>query len=250
MKTDYESDRILSEYLHFHFASREEYLPWACAPAGAWNYPSRIVSERLAPLWGGRPVARALDVGCAVGGTAFAMAGFAREVIGIDYSQRFITAAEILVCEGQLDYEFALQGDRSVSLSAQVPAGIERERVSFEVGDAQDLRDDLGAFDWVAAVNLLCRLRQPMHFLKRLPSLLNPGGLLLINSPFSWLEEFTPRENWLGGTAAASSAYALKGALEADFEFIDEVEMPFLIRETERKYQWTVAHSACWKRKS
>jgi hypothetical protein len=28
---------------------------------------------------------------------------------------------------------------------------------------------------------------------------LNPGGLLLIASPYTWLEEHTKREEWIGG---------------------------------------------------
>lgn len=249
MATDYESGQILAEYLHFHFASQAEYLPWEGGPVGAWDYPRRIVTQRLRPLSGNRRMERALDVGCAVGGTAFAMAAHCPEVIGIDFSSRFIEAARKLARDGSLAYRFPLQGHRFTESEARIDPAVDRQRVHFEVGDAQSLRPDLGSFDWVAAVNLLCRLPRPALFLNRLPSLVRPGGLLLINSPFSWMEEFTPPENWVGASPDASSEYALKAALAADFELIDEIEMPFLIRETERKYQWTVAHSACWRRR-
>ena len=76
----------------------------------------------------------------------------------------------------------------------QIPSNL-----SFEVGDACNLRDDLGAFDLVHAANLLCRLPNPQAFLARLNELVTPGGQLLLTTPFTWLEDFTPRENWLKG---------------------------------------------------
>ena len=37
--------------------------------------------------------------------------------------------------------------------------------------------------------NLLCRLPDPMALLKRLPSLVHVGGVVVLVSPYSWLEE-------------------------------------------------------------
>ncbi len=54
-------------------------------------------------------------------------------------------------------------------------------------------------FDAILLGNLVCRLSQPLVALQGLASLLNPGGTLLITSPFSWKQEFTPKDLWLGG---------------------------------------------------
>lgn len=35
--------------------------------------------------------------------------------------------------------------------------------------------------------------------LHRMKELVKPNGYLVITTPFSWLDEFTQRENWLGG---------------------------------------------------
>ena len=42
---------------------------------------------------------------------------------------------------------------------------------------------------------------------------------------------------------------ALKEILSPDFILLEEENMPFLIRETYRKHQWTVAHSTVWMRR-
>jgi SAM-dependent methyltransferase len=49
-----------------------------------------------------------------------------------------------------------------------------------------------GPFNVVFCGNLLCRLPDPMLFLDRLPSILKPGGVVVLVSPYSWLEEYTP----------------------------------------------------------
>lgn len=51
----------------------------------------------------------------------------------------------------------------------------------------------------VLAANLLCRLPDPSVFLRRLPSLIKPGGVLVLVSPYSWLPAWTDQQRWLGG---------------------------------------------------
>jgi len=42
----------------------------------------------------------------------------------------------------------------------------------------------------------------------------------------------------------------LQRVLGPHFDLVETVDMPFLIRETVRKYQWTVAHATVWRRKT
>lgn len=69
----------------------------------------------------------------------------------------------------------------------------DRSRVSFKVGDACSLPSDLGQFGMVLAANLICRLPRPMDFLNRLKELVVPAGIVVITSPYTWLEEYTPK---------------------------------------------------------
>jgi len=244
----YESDRLVREYLLFHYGEPDEVLPWKHGPREALGFAARCVRELLNSSSVGRD-ARALDVGCAVGRSSFELAGHCREVIGIDYSQAFVAAAAKVRTEGAVVYEYAVEGDRTAQATARVPAGIDVSRVSFEVGNAMNLRADLGAFDVVLAANLLCRLPDPRVFLARLPELVKPGGQLLLTTPFTWLAEFTAREKWIGGTGESESVDELTQLLEPHFELKLSKELPFLIREHARKYQWSVAWGTRWVRK-
>jgi len=63
-----------------------------------------------------------------------------------------------------------------------------------------------------------------------------PGGVAVIVSPYSWLEEYTPQEHWLGGVVrggdSVASAPALQEAMTAlGFQLVEQFDMPFLIRE-------------------
>jgi len=129
-----------------------------------------------------------------------------------------------------------------------VPLDIHRDRISFETGDAMDLREDLGEFDIVLAANLLCRLHDPAKFLARLPKLVRAGGRLVITTPCTWMEEFTPRANWLC-SGNSTTLDGLHHHLDAHFDLAKTLDLPFVIREHARKFQWTVAQASVWNRK-
>jgi putative 4-mercaptohistidine N1-methyltranferase len=242
----YETDKLLGEYLLFHYGSAAEVAP----PPGvdhALNYAVRCVNECVDAGTEGR----ALDLGCAVGRSTFELARFCSSVVGIDYSQRFITAAETIRTEGTLDYDRTDEGALTTRLTAHCP-GVDPARVRFEVGDAMALRDDLGDFDVVLGANLIDRLSNPKSFLDRLPTLVKPGGQLILTSPYTWLEEFTPREKWLGGFEhegmRVSTLTGLRAALDDRFDLVAMKNLPFLIREHARKFQLSVAHATIWRR--
>lgn len=235
----YESERILAEYLLFHFGDAGQVLPWPDGPRAALGFPARIVQ----PFSSG-PAARALDLGCAVGRSAFEMSRNCGEVVAIDYSQAFIAAATDMQAKGRLTISRLEEGSVEDRVTVELPDGCVPGRIRFEHGDAMNLREDLGAFDRVLAANLLCRLTDPRRLLQRLPSLVQPGGELILTTPCTWLEEFTPRPNWPDGSTFAW----LEGELAPHFELLESHDEPFLIRETARKFQWTVALLTKWRR--
>jgi putative 4-mercaptohistidine N1-methyltranferase len=194
-----------------------------------------------------RPAGRALDLGCAVGRSSFELARTVPSVIGMDFSSAFIRAAETLKSEGRLPCEIVVEGERTAPFVARVPSGVDVSRVKFETGDATALRADLGTFDVVLAANLLCRLPEPRRFLERLPSLIAPGGQLLLATPFSWLPEFTAPEHWIGGRTGPSWD-ALREALEPHFYLDFTKDLPFLIREHRRKFQYGISLGSRWIR--
>ena len=70
---------------------------------------------------------------------------------------------------------------------------------------------------------------------------------MFITTPFTWLEEYTPEANWLGDGAEESFS-GLREALEPEFRLLRKWDMPFLIREHARKYQYSIAQASRWQR--
>ena len=248
----YETDALLAQYLLFHYGCHGDQLPWQQGPTDALEYPTRTVTALLDDSRLGSD-SRALDLGCAVGRSSFELARYCGEVLGIDYSQRFVDAAEMLRKRGSIPYRFPVEGSIEEEAVAVLPQAIEVERVSFQQGDACALDSKLSSFDVVHMANLIDRLPDPMLCLQRLPALVKPGGQLLITSPFTWLEEYTPTEKWLGGRTDMSAAplgteAALCEILAPDFTLDFRTDLPFVIREHARKYQWSMAFGGRWIR--
>ncbi|MDP4611550.1 MAG: putative 4-mercaptohistidine N1-methyltransferase [Opitutales bacterium] len=242
----YESDELLQQYLVFHYATATEQFPYGFGGADALDFPKRCALEGVDFSRLSEP-ARALDLGCSVGRSSFELARHCSEVIGIDYSHAFIDVAKRLQVDGQHPATRLDEGSATTALDVIVDPVVDRSRVSFEQGDAQHIRPDIGQFDVVIACNLICRLPEPMRLLARLPDLLKPGGQLFITTPFTWLEEYTPSQNWLGDGAQDSFA-GLRRALEPAFGLQRQWDMPFLIREHARKFQYSIAQASCWTR--
>lgn len=248
----YESDRALAEYLLFHYGTPDEILPYAFGPAGALEYPVRCVTECLdvAQL---TPASRALDLGCGVGRSTFELARHCEQVTGIDFSNRFIECAERLQRHGAVEYDYADEGSLTRKGCAVVPANVDSNRITFKTGNAMNLPEDMPAFDVVLMANLIDRLSDPRMCLKRMPSLVKSGGQLIISSPYTWLPDYTPPERWLGGFSnegkPVRTAETLQNILGDDFECVLKKNLPFLIREHARKFQWSVAEASVWKRR-
>jgi SAM-dependent methyltransferase len=166
-----------------------------------------------------------------------------------DFSNSFIAAAQILKIEGKLSSSRCVEGNITRPFNALVPDGISRNRVNFSVQDAMNLPQGIGPYDVLLAANLLCRLPDPDVFLFRASSLLKPGGQMLLTTPFTWLEEYTPSARWIGGIDPSfRSEDELKKRLSGEFRLHRRLDLPFLIREHERKYQLGIALGTCWIR--
>ncbi len=252
----YETDRLLTMYLLFHYGSETENLPYGFGPREALNFPQRCVDLCREALgkWDGSEGPRALDLGCSVGRSTFEIARFCKEVVGMDASLKFVNAAQRLKERGFIEYRKAEEGRLTSPVRAVVPKEVERSRVTFEQGDACRLRADLGTFDIVLAANLIDRLREPQKCLQQLPLHLRSGGVLAIVSPYTWMEEFTPPEQWLGGFERDGKLIrtfdTLRGFLEPSCSLITRMDMPFLMREHARRFEWGVADATVWKRKA
>lgn len=242
----YESEILRDWYLLFHYGSPSEILDGigfdpSGLPARCLEFP--VTTVEAANITG--LVSRALDVGCAVGRSTLELSRLADEVIGIDFSASFVDAAESVRRGEPLPYRRYSEMHLPEPLSARLPRGTHPERVSYETGDAMALRADLGSFDLVHAANLLCRLPEPECFLDRLPDLVNPGGRLVLATPATWMDAYTPAPN----QPAGPTLDFLHERLDPSFECLATQELPFLIREHRRKFQLSTSQTSVWRRR-
>jgi putative 4-mercaptohistidine N1-methyltranferase len=243
----YESDAALEQYLLFHYGTPAQICPLLPEAQTACGFPARCVTEPLRHLELPRR-GRALDLGCAVGRSSLELGRLFDEVIGIDFSERFIAAARRMQTERQVTIRVPTEGAAVEEIRLAWPGELKTGSVHFERGDACALRLDLGKFDLVLMANLIDRLPDPARCLTQLPELISPGGGLVITSPYTWLEEYTPREKWLDGDGHGTLA-ALHELLAPAFVFQRALDLPFLIREHRRKFQWSIAEASLWLRK-
>ncbi|MEX2476351.1 putative 4-mercaptohistidine N1-methyltransferase [Marinobacter sp.] len=242
----YETDELLGQYLGFHFGDSH---------FGVGNYPARCAGI-CQELMAGRDKKRALDLGCAVGRTGFELARVFGEVVGVDLSRRFIDAATTLQKTGEIDYFRRDEGELGERVTVSLEAldlARAAEKISFATGDASQLGSEHVNYDLIFAGNLIDRLRDPGAFLEGIHRHLAPHGTLVISSPYTLMDEFTPIGNWIGGyqrNGSPCTVYqGMKERLSQHFEEIQPPQdVPFVIRETRRKYQHTIAELSAWRR--
>jgi len=225
----YEQERTLHEYLGFHYPDGD---PMA-ALLGERTPP---LSERfpfaIRELWEPRPDGLALDVGAACGRMTLELAADYRYAIGLDLSKSLVRGAERVRREGRARYNSLVEGDIYLTHDVEVPCA---GNAAFLVADAGVLPFSDGVFDTVIALNLIDRVPDPVAVVDELSRLVRPGGILIVASPFTWLPEFTRRENWMVGVET------LRSKLDAGFDVDEARRMPFFIPHHARTGQLGVS---------
>ncbi len=242
----YETDKLLSEYAEFHYG--DTYF-------GVANFPTALAGLAITAMRG-KLAHKALDLGCASGRATFELARHFDHVTGIDFSARFIGQGVQLAEQGTLRYTLTDEGElvfyKERTLTGLGFEGI-KHKVEFYQGDACNLKPLFSGYDLILAANLIDRLYDPAKLLTTIHTRLNPGGLLLIASPYTWLKEHTKREAWIGGFKRDGESFGtldgLKEILGSHFKLVQEPqEVPFVIRETRHKFQHTLSEVTIWER--
>lgn len=150
-------------------------------------------------LAGDVPEGAAVDVGCAVGRSTFALAERRKGlVLGVDLSFSMLRVAATVLREGVVRYPRRRVGlvyerrEFSVSLAGA-------ERVDFWCCDALALPFGDASFALASSLNVLDCVSSPRDHLVNLAQVLAPGGKALIATPYDWSPGATPVESWLGG---------------------------------------------------
>lgn len=279
----YESEDSLNQYLDLHYSalivdkttptgssnSGEELpkiLAHPSAPTPALHFPQRVaqllirlVQDNNDNKESSSKFQSVLDAGGSVGGTAFALASKFEHVDSFDYSANFVQVAQRLQ-RGDDDVSLSIRQEGDTMIHATIPAiplNI-RSNVTFHVGDACRMAETMPAirdntYDAIVLCNLLCRLPDPQACLERIARIINPnGGIVLLVTPFTWLEHYTERKHWIvGGENGDGCLAALTLRMEAlGFTKVHDEDMPLLIREHARKYQYIISKATGWKKTS
>ncbi len=241
----YTKDKVVSEYCHFEWGENVLHVP---------NFPKNCI-DIAANYLKDRKTSRALDLGCAIGRSSFELAKIFDEVIGIDFSARFIQYAIELKNGGELHYSMPTEGEleslHEIRLS-DFKLDKYAHKVTFWQGDACNLKSIYKNFDLIFAGNLIDRLYDPKRFLVSLSERINKGGILVLTSPYTWLEEHTPKDKWLGGFIkngkAVKTLESIGEILGDKFKLLAIHDVPFVIQETSRKHQHTISQMSVWER--
>ena len=244
----YETDAQVAQYCEFHWGKEHFGIP---------NFP-KALAELCIQAMQGRPMRRALDLGCATGRSTFELARHFEHVTGIDFSARFIGTGHQLARQGRIRYTLIDEGELTSyhehSLAEHDLSDC-AARVEFFQGDACNLKAIHTDYDLLLAANLIDRLYEPALFLREVHRRIVPGGLLAMTSPYTWLPEFTKREYWIGGFKKDGENFTtldgLHAVLDAHFERIAPPrDVPFVIRETARKFQHSISQLTLWRRRT
>jgi putative 4-mercaptohistidine N1-methyltranferase len=243
----YESDEAVAQYCDAHYG--EEHF-------GVPNYPRRMAAICLEQMKG-KKTGRALDIGCAVGRLSFELARVFERVTGLDFSARFIRIAADLQARGYVRYQLLDEGElvsfHEKSLADFGPEDV-KDRCEFYQADACNLADKYTGYDLVVGANLLDRLYSPRKFLGMIHERMNAHGVLVLSSPYTWLTEHTERDEWPGGFRLDGEPFTtldgMRELLLPHFEMVGEPsDVAFVLRETARKFQHSVAQVTVWQKR-
>lgn len=215
------------------------------AAAGPDGAPLPHMLEQLSaylPLWSSgfeaiaaklqkRPrVELALELGCGVGRGLFELAKSAGTAVGLDRSGAFLRSAKRLLAGEELPWAKRMAGRSYERASVKAPSRV--ENVRLVCGDALDPPFVPEQFGRVVALNLLDSVRSPRGLLHQIHLLAEPGGEILLSSPYAWRDDVVPLEERLGTTDPAAALREEVTKLGWSIE--DEADLDWTLRRDAR----------------
>lgn len=236
---------------------------WGRERLGAGNFYAALSALIARREQGGRPPerpsGRALHINCGAGRLVFELARRHERVLGLDFSARFVRAAEAIKAKGQIHYTLPLEGEiDSFHEVRLIDFGLAdaASRVEFFQDNAENLQSKWGVFSLVVATDLLDHMAAPRAFLEAVGRFVEPGGLLVLASAWQWREQRTPRAAWLGGFKDATgdnqvNHAVIAGILAGSFEPVGEPEnVPRVRYESERRMTVLTEEVSLWRRRA
>ncbi|HEX3757910.1 MAG TPA: methyltransferase domain-containing protein [Kofleriaceae bacterium] len=227
----------LSIYLDAHWGDRAEPPPDGPGRTNDAGFGLAAVAAKIAERAGER-VDLAVELGCSAGRIVAELAAGADRVCGLDLAFGAVRRARRLLDGERVAYARRVVGRRYAE--AHVSAGdrtVPADRRLLVCGDALDPPLVPGVFGRVVALNLLDSVASPRQLLAVLDGLCQPGGEIIVTSPYAWQSSVMPDPERLGGLDPAADLTALLRAgtgLGARYAIEDEAELPWALRRDAR----------------
>jgi len=190
-------------------------------------------------LAGSAPAGLAFDVGASVGRGAAELARLYPYSVGVDRSFRAIfTARRHLLGHPSLLTEYLLETEKGRWEPRTLPPAPPAGNLDFVVASGGALPVAGGRASCVAALHVLCAVPEPVELLDDFARVLEPGGLLLLSSPF-WSDPAGDGETPL----AIGGPDYLRAVLDPAFEIRREEDgVPWLLRVAKRRWNVYLCH--------
>lgn len=241
----YETDSQLATLAESHYG--DDYF-------GVANYPKSLAEIAIKAMVG-KPLKKALDLGCGAGRSSFELARHFDRVVGVDFSARIIGLGAQCAETGVLRYTLVDEGELVFYKERKLADfGLDTVlgKVEFWQGDTCNLKPIFGGYDLIIASNL-DRLYNPARFLETIHERLNLGGILVISSAYDWNEETTQRDKWLGGFKQDGESFTtldgLQDLLGKHFSLLQApMEIPQIKLETRRSFRQYLMETTIWEK--
>ena len=270
----YEDESMINSYKHFHFYNGK-YFGVSNFPQSVANFALEIANNQSIKF------DRAMDIGCAVGRISFELSQHFNFVQGIDFSHEMIDVARsvqnknnivwYMVNEGDIYDKFETNVERLFNNSFNNGAqcnenksiNINISNINFSQNDALNLDAKYDNFNLIVASNLIDRLSDPHKFLINIKErLLNDNNsILVICTPYTWLEQYTSKSKWLGGKYKLENNTneiltpvfgnnRINDILSQWFDLIKEKNIEMVFRETKWEYIHSISHCTGWRKRN
>ncbi len=228
--------RYLSSYAFDHYGGMNPYQedPSSVVPGSILH----LVREGLNRAGSGIS-APVLDMGCAVGRSAFELAENSDDIVlGVDLNFSMLKTAQTILREGIVRYPLRRGG--VVYDRREFPVTFKNaEQVDFWCCDVAGLPFADNTFGLAASFNVIDCVASPYGHLVELARVLLPAphGKAIITTPYDWSASATAIEAWIGGHSQRSETRGdspgLVRSLLSSGEFPQSIDGARIISETE-----------------
>ena len=207
-----------AQYSRDHWGALDPSQPGAPCPAlGVFE-----VGQRLAPP---PPPGPRVELGCGPGRVSFALAASHPGLtLGVDLDLSFLRVAARALRSGRVRYPRRRVGLVYDIVEHDLPAELlaAASRLDLWMADAMALPFGPGTFGEIVSLHLLDCVSSPWTHAASVDTLLGPGGVAILGSPYDWAPSATPIEAWLGGhSQRGPEGGAAEPALRALFDPAD-----------------------------